>query len=230
MVRIFLTGDVHADLDIWQVDTFAEVNANTLTRDDYLIILGDFGALWFGDDRDAKLLDWWENMPFTTLWLDGNHENFNLIEQYKVTEWHGGHVQYMRPHVIHLMRGQIYDIYSHSFFVMGGATSIDRAYRTPNISWWEQEIPNYEETEEAFRNLEAHSFKVDYVLTHCAPTRFLPTVFKHTWFDIDPVNRLLDQIADRLTYNKWFFGHYHIDKNNCTWRAVYDDIVEIVIA
>ena len=115
MSRIFATGDTHADLDIWNVDEWAEMNFSTLTRDDYLIILGDFGALWFGDNRDSKLLDWWENMPFTTLWLDGNHCNFNLIEQYEVTEWHGGRVQYMRPHVIHLMRGQIYDIYNHSF-------------------------------------------------------------------------------------------------------------------
>lgn len=166
-------------------------------------------------------------MPFTTLWLDGNHENFNLIEQYEVTEWHGGRVQYMRPHVIHLMRGQIYDIYNHSFFVMGGATSIDRAHRTPNISWWEQEMPTYEEMNEGFKNLEQHNFCVGYVLTHCAPTRFLGDIFKGTWFDTDPLNRYLNQIEQKLTYKKWYFGHYHIDKSGEKWQALYDDVIEI---
>ena len=227
MSRIFVTGDTHADLDIWNVDEWAEMNFSTLTRDDYFIILGDFGALWFGDNRDSKLLDWWENMPFTTLWLDGNHENFNLIEQYEVSEWNGGRVQYMRPHVIHLMRGEIYTLNERTFFVMGGATSVDRAHRTPGRSWWEQEMPNFEEMDHAFQNLEAHDFKVDYVLTHCAPTRFLPTIFKGTWFDVDPLNRFLDQLAKQIEYRQWYFGHYHIDRPGDTWRALYDDIIEI---
>ena len=166
-------------------------------------------------------------MPFTTLWLDGNHCNFNLIEQYEVSEWNGGRVQYMRPHVIHLMRGEIYTLNGQTFFVMGGATSVDRAHRTPGRSWWEQEMPSFEEMDHAFQNLEAHDFKVDYVLTHCAPTRFLPTIFKGTWFDVDPLNRFLDQLAERMEYRQWYFGHYHIDRTGDTWRALYDDIIEI---
>lgn len=173
------------------------------------------------------MLDWWESQPFTTLWVDGNHENFDLIEKYNISEWRGGHVQFIRPHIIHLMRGQIYDICNHNFFVMGGATSIDRIYRIPHTSWWEQEMPTYEEMNEGFKNLERYNFCIGYVLTHCAPTRFLGDIFKGTWFDTDPLNRYLNQIEQKLTYKKWYFGHYHIDKSGEKWRTLYDDVIEI---
>ena len=54
------------------------------------------------------------------LLMVSNHENFDLLAQYPITEWHGGHVQFIRPHVLHLMRGQIFDINGFTFFCMGG--------------------------------------------------------------------------------------------------------------
>lgn len=68
--RCFVTGDTHHNIDIQKIDAFAKVN-RTLTRDDYLIVLGDFGAIWYGDSRDDKILDWWENQQWTTLFIDG---------------------------------------------------------------------------------------------------------------------------------------------------------------
>lgn len=68
--RCFVTGDTHGYVDIRKVDVFAKAN-QTLTRNDYLIVLGDFGAIWYGDSRDDKILDWWENQQWTTLFIDG---------------------------------------------------------------------------------------------------------------------------------------------------------------
>ncbi len=96
-----------------------------MTRDDFMIICGDFGGVWEGGKKDARSLDRLENLPFTTLFVSGNHENFDLLRKYPIEEWNGGKVQRIRPHVIHLMRGQVFDLQGYSFFTMGGARSHD---------------------------------------------------------------------------------------------------------
>lgn len=73
-MAVFLTGDIHGEMDIGKVEAFAQV-AQGLTRNDYLIILGDFGLVW-ADPPSAKelaRLDWFERQPWTTLFVDGNH-------------------------------------------------------------------------------------------------------------------------------------------------------------
>ena len=57
--------------------------------------------------------------------VDGNHENFDRFNEFPVHHWHGGKIHYIRPHVIHLMRGQVFEIGGITFFTMGGASSHD---------------------------------------------------------------------------------------------------------
>lgn len=66
------------------------------------------------------------------LFVDGNHENHDLLDALAVSHWNGGraHVLPGRPHVIHLMRGQFYEVPDRGrWFVMGGARSQDREWR-----------------------------------------------------------------------------------------------------
>ena len=49
-----------------------------MTKEDYVIICGDFGGVWnkeVENKEEKHLLDWLEEKPFTTLFVDGNHEN-----------------------------------------------------------------------------------------------------------------------------------------------------------
>lgn len=96
-----------------------------LTKDDYLIICGDFGGVWDGSEIEQQWLDWLEDRSFTTLFVSGNHENYDLLRSYPTSEWHGGLVQPIRPSVLHLMRGQLYEICRKKIFTMGGASSHD---------------------------------------------------------------------------------------------------------
>jgi hypothetical protein len=227
MSRIFITGDTHANIDIWQVDAFSEIHQD-LTRDDFLIVLGDFGALWFGDSRDDKLLQWWENQPWTTLFIDGNHENFDLLAQYSITEWHGGHVQFIRPHIIHLMRGQIFDINGFTFFCMGGARSVDKEYRLAGISWWPQEEPTWTEMDEGLSNLEAHNNTIDFILAHTAPSAIAQIVVNGYGYTNEPLNSYLNVVVSQTTFKKMFIGHFHIDRVvHERFHFLYNDIVEI---
>ena len=53
-------------------------------------------------------MKWLSEKPWTTLFVDGNHENFDRLKNYPITEEWGGKVQKIYDKVYHLMRGEIY--------------------------------------------------------------------------------------------------------------------------
>lgn len=81
---IFATGDTHDNFQRFKLENFPE-QAN-MTRSDYVIICGDFGGVWDGSQKEDRTLDWLERLPFTTLFVDGNHENFDRLAEYPVEE------------------------------------------------------------------------------------------------------------------------------------------------
>ena len=120
---VFVTGDLHGNFERFKPKYFPE--QARMTKQDIMICAGDFGGVWFGDSRDDETLDWLERLPFTLAFVCGNHENYDALERYPVAEWHGGKVHRVRPHVLHLMRGQIFELEGSRFFTMGGAKSHD---------------------------------------------------------------------------------------------------------
>ena len=120
---VLITGDTHGDFSRFSPDRCPEMK--TMTKSDTVIICGDFGGIFADTPVEARWLVWLENRPFTTLFVDGNHENFEKLNALPVHIWHGGKVHYVRPHVIHLMRGQVFQIDGLTFFTMGGAASHD---------------------------------------------------------------------------------------------------------
>ena len=190
---IYVTGDTHSDFQRFSTRIFPE--QKDMSKDDYMIICGDFGGVLSADpdDRTEKYwMDWLEGKNFTTLFIDGNHENFERLDAMPAVSWHGGKVHRLRPTILHLMRGQIYEIGGISFFTFGGARSHDikdgilqrddprlksrrwrdgtKDFRIDHVNWWQHELPNADEMEEARKNLQAAHWKVDHILTHCMPT------------------------------------------------------------
>ena len=229
MSRFFVAADVHRMLDIDRINIYNFPEQTELTKDDYLIIAGDFGCVWGQDKRmDSLLIKDHDRRCFTTLFVDGNHENHDLLDSYPVEIWNGGKIHRLSASVIHLMRGQVYSIGGHTFFTMGGAESTDKMYRQPGVSWWEREMPSDDEYAEALKNLEAVNFKVDYVITHCAPEEYLETVTSF-WYYGPKNNRLTSFLSQLITkhnisFKEWYFGHYHLDMIHdhihCVFRCV----------
>lgn len=122
---IYITGDTHAEPQRFTGEAFPE--QEEMTKDDYVIVCGDFGFLWNKGEspEEKKILDWLEGRSFTTLFVDGNHENFNRLNALPVEEWHGGKVHKAREHVIHLVRGEMFEVDGVSIFSFGGARSHD---------------------------------------------------------------------------------------------------------
>lgn len=211
---IYITGDTHGDYDISKINTTNWALQKQLTRDDYLIICGAFGGVWYNNRKDNYLLNWHEKKPYTSLFVDGNHENFDALEQYPVTTWKGGSVHMIRPHVIHLMRGQIYTIDGSTFFTFGGGTSADKSSRKEGISWWPQEVPTPSEMDVAIKNLARHHNQVDYIITHAAPQSVLWQQIPCHRADLRidcPCEDFFENLMKTVTYQQWFCGHYHLD-------------------
>ena len=160
---IYITGDTHRT-DLLYIHIFCD-NHPELTKNDYIIIAGDFGGVWAKDtlERDLKPFS---DLPVTVLFVDGNHENFDLLNAYPVEMWKGGKVHKIKPDIIHLMRGQVFEIEGKTIFTFGGAARIDRDWRIEGESWRAQELPTYEELDEGIANLKRYGNKVDYIITH----------------------------------------------------------------
>lgn len=231
MNKIIVTGDIHGNpFQRLNLENFPE--GKTFTKEDYVIILGDFGLVWDNSAMEHSCLDWLENKSWTTLFIDGNHENYDLLNKFPIEEWGGGRVQKIRSSVIHLLRGEVYDIGGYKFLAMGGARSHDiqdgvlevgdprikiwkkddfKLFRINHISWWEEEIPNEEERKNALKNLAENDYKVDYILTHEAPSSDV-ILMDHLLYHPDEYSKWLEmEIRQKVKYKKWFFGHYHLN-------------------
>ena len=250
---VFLTGDVHSTYDWGKIDyEMAEGRLQNLTKEDYLIILGDFGFIWNNepDDFENTWLEKIENLPFSVLFIDGNHENHDRLDAMPVEEWNGGKVHRIRPHILHLMRGQVFTICGKTFFTFGGASCHDiqdgilepgdprirewsydpfKRFRVRGVSWWERELPSPAEFKEGWKNLATHDNKVDYVLTHCGSNKEVLTMFHGNMKDSDILTSYLDLVLERIEYKRHFFGHYHIDHTDPYLKAdiLYYDVVQV---
>lgn len=249
---IFVTGDCHADFKRFSKEIFPE--QEEMTKEDYVIICGDFGGVWnrYEESKQEKWwMDWLEEKPFTTLFVDGNHENFDRLYSYPVEQWHGGKVHKIRPSVIHLMRGQVFTIDSKKIFTFGGASSHDisggilepedpdfkqkkkeldrgwKPYRINRVSWWAQELPSVEELEEGRRNLAANGSEVDFIVSHCCASS-TQVLLGGGLFQPDRLTDYFEEIRQQVKFKKWFFGHYHDNRNvNAEEVLVYGQIVRV---
>ena len=250
---IFITGDIHGDPVRLGSHSFYE--QKEMTKDDVVIICGDFGLVWDfrGESKEEKYwLKWLEDKPFTTVFVDGNHENFKRLYSYPVKEWNGGKVHEIRPHVLHLMRGEIYDIEGLKFFAFGGASSHDiqdgiidpdededwhktaskwdrerKIFRIKNVSWWEEELPTHEEMQNGINNLKKVGNKVDYIITH-SPSASVIALIGHGLYEQDILTKYLEDIRSIVEYKKHFCGHMHVDHAvNSKDIILYEQIIRI---
>lgn len=207
---LFVTGDVHGGLDINKLSSKQFPENRELTKSDYVIVAG---VIWDGSKEEAYWRKWLGQKSLTTLFVDGNHENFDLLNQYPVEEWNGGKISRIDESIIHLKRGQVFTIDGIKFFTFGGARSTDQAFRKEHISWWREELPSQEEYDVGLRNLECHGWQVDYVITHTCSSRNLNLLKSLAGYpdEITELNSYFDKLEEKLRYRHWYFGHFHRD-------------------
>lgn len=239
---VYITGDTHGDFLRFNTSTFPE--QKQMNKNNYVIVCGDFGGIWQQKctAEEQYWLDWLEAKPFSLLFVDGNHENFDRLtsNEFEIVDFCGGKAQKIREGIYHLLRGQVYTIEGKSFFTFGGAASHDindgildpsafdsekafmkekrrwdmenRIFRVKNISWWPEELPNATEMEIGMKTLKDVNFEVDYVITHCLP-HDVASVLSGCTFYSDRLTMYFNSLLYKgIRFEKWYCGHYHTDR------------------
>ena len=211
MIRVHITGDTHGE-----ISRFCDANMpgeSTWTKEDYLIICGDFGFIFSNDEAERRTLDTLGKKRYTICFLDGNHECFPEIFKFPEERFCGGKVHRIRENILHLMRGQVYTIEGKTYFIMGGAYSVDRYMRKLGRSYWNEEIPSDAELDEAAVNLKQYAYHVDYILSHTAPREMI----RRLGYTPDPrdmqLTGFLEWIMYEVEHKHYYCGHWHVDRD-----------------
>lgn len=218
MPELYITGDLHGDTELYRLDHFGFPEQDELTRKDLVLVAGDFGAPWTAgeDERDRSALAFHEKKCYTTLFIDGNHENFPALYSYPEVTFLGARCHQLREHVLHVMRGEVLHTKHHRILCMGGACSVDKMYRKEGVSWWPQEIPTEEEWEHCMASLEQE--KPDLIVTHEAPCSLVFRMHGLNHSMEDDVSEHMEEMLYRIGkehigVTDWYFGHHHIDRD-----------------
>lgn len=214
---IYLTGDTHGQFD--RIEDFCQANQTKI--DDILIILGDVGVNYYSGKKDIRNKQRLANLTITLLCIHGNHENrAENISTYIEYDWNN-HGKVLReeeyPNILFAKDGEIYCFEDKKALVIGGAYSVDKYYRlSKGYNWWADEQPSPETKKFVEQQLGHNNWKMDYVLSHTCPKKYEPTEVFLPMIDQAQVDKStedwLDGIEEKLFYEKWYCGHYHVDK------------------
>lgn len=238
MNRILITGDTHGEIDVKKIKKLQESDRK-LDMTDYLIICGDAGFIW-DNETLSDGINLYKSFGTNILFVDGNHENFDLLSTFPVETWNGGKVHKIADNIFHLMRGQVFEICGRKILAVGGANSTDKESRVEHISWWRDEVVSSNDVAEAFNNLKNHNYQVDYVISHSPSSEFLDLLYdmftqcgeevpyylqKKITHSISSDN--LQVIKEKIAFKRWFCGHIHIDEQIKNYRVLYRTFCEI---
>ena len=215
MNRCFVRGDTHGQFK--GIKQFCYLNHTTL--DDVILILGDVGLNYHCDDRDIPNKRFLSKLPITILCIHGNHEEraWNLPnykrtynEKFKCYVY----IEEEYPNILFLEDGIFY-LEDKKCLAISGAYSIDKNYRIyKGYKWFLSEQPTKEEKEKILELIKSE-YSFNYIFSHTVPLKyereledlFLPNVDQSL---VDKsTERFLDEVEDRVTYDHWYFGHYH---------------------
>lgn len=249
---VYVTGDTHADFSRFGKKRFEA--QKEMTRDDTVIVCGDFGGIWADTKEERAKLDWLSEKNFTLCFVDGNHESFDRLysDEFEIVDFHGGKAHKIRDNIYHLMRGYVFEFDGKKFFAFGGASSHDiqdgildkddfateqdfmkvynlwrllgRRFRINHLSWWKEELPSMEEMERGLETLKKNNWEVDYVISHCPPQEVCSSMGFH---ESDRLTKYFNELLrNGLKFEEWHFGHLHFDER--IWGKYYIHYREIV--
>jgi len=256
-MSVYITGDLHGDFNRILTATLCE---NPLTKNDILIALGDVGLILSTKPgiREKINIRKFDRTQYTFAFISGNHDNEDRLDKYPVSSWNGGRVHVIhrdrsgRPKIVHMLRGETYEINGSSFFAFGGSGYHEKNmmvldpsandynekkqmaeenhlfYRTEGIDYWKRCMASEEEMKQGIRNLEIRNNKVDYILTHCSPSSVQKTIYNgdNTWSDYQ--TDYLQKLKDTVEFKQWYFGHYHCDeKYDGCFQSLYHNVIKI---
>ena len=204
----FITGDTHREF----------YRLHDIEKNNMLITLGDAGINYYLDERDNKLKEQLNSYNIKLFCVQGNHEERpENISTYKEIDMFGGKVfiEEEYPNLIFAKNGELYDIDNKKVLVIGGAYSVDKNYRIIyGYPWFKDEQLSKEEMNNILNKYKGQH--IDIVLSHTCPLKYEPTEVFMKCIDQSDVDKsmekFLDRVEESIDYDKWYCGHYHIEK------------------
>ena len=200
---VYVTGDIHGDFSMLSRKT------RRLRRGDTLIVCGDFGFVFDGCVKEKKRLKKIGKRKYNILFVDGVHDNLDLIGDYPTEEWNGGMTHVISGNLRYLCRGHIFTIEDMKIFAFGGGEA--SVLEQGAIDWWDGLLPSVEQVDEARARLKQVNDEVDYIVTH-RPSRKINLLLTGGETDINLLDTFFDEVRQTCSHKGWFFGSMHIDK------------------
>jgi len=223
----YITGDTHGDFR--ELVRFCK--RHELSRSDTVIVLGDAGINYFGNERDIQVKRLLSKVSATVFCIHGNHERRpQTMDIYNEMIWKGGtvYIEDEYPNILFAKDGEVFDFDGYRAIAIGGAYSVDKHYRLANgWSWFADEQPDDKVKAHVEAQLEQLDWKIDIVLTHTCPLKYEPTEVFIPGIDQSKVDKStetwLDGIEDQLSYKRWYCGHYHTAKRIDKLQFMFED-------
>jgi len=201
---IYITGDTHG-----LIENLNRKGISKIKKKDVLIITGDFGFVWDGSENELKNRQRIEKYKFPVLFVEGCHDNYDLLKEFPIVEEFGGQVRQIGKNIFQLLRGNIYEIDGQSVFAFGGGECDEKEIYKEMEHWWKEEEPTEDESLVAVENLKEHGSAVDIVITHDTSTKIRDLLVGG---DPSLTNMVLEYVAEHTKFKAWYFGKYHFDK------------------
>ena len=221
----YIGGDIHGD---WRPIRNWVVNSLTTPKDESaIILLGDVGANYYGDYRDRNFKKELNKLGISIYCIRGNHEqritdvikfgNFTYRYDFDVKGY--TYQEQGFPNIFYFNdAGGIYEIAHKQVLIIPGAYSIDKHYRLQmGWNWFSNEQLDYNEQERL--KIFAHDMDFDYILAHTCPLSWEPYIQDLFMSSINQstvdktTEKFLDDIIDDCSYKRFYFGHFHDDRD-----------------
>lgn len=213
---IYFVSDLHGEYYLKGFQDYI----NQATDDDLLIILGDIGLEFEKNPTNKNFTEKFLSTRKNIAIIDGNHENHEYLKSFPEVNWNGGMVHKLTDTIVHLMRGQVYNISGENIFVFGGCKSSAK-WKEMGL-WYDGEEANETELKTAYDNIEKYGRKLDYVLTHKyerAP------IVGNTSIKLLELCTFIDE---NVQFKKWYSGHWHNNsKLDERHSVVYDKLIKL---
>ena len=176
------------------------------------------GINYYLDEYDKKLKERLSKYNFKFFCIQGNHEKRpENISSYHEVEMFGGqvYIEDEYPNLIFAKNGELYNFNGKNILVIGGAYSIDKDYRiSKRYPWFKNEQLSKIERKSILEKYTGRH--VDIILSHTCPFKYEPKESFKLSLPQELVDKSMekffDDIEEKINYDKWYCGHYHIEK------------------
>lgn len=253
---LYFHGDIHGNpIKYFSFKKHPEMRQ--LTTSDTMIVLGDCGVPWNDAtiNEDIYTLNWLNGQVYKFIFIMGNHDNYDLVEQMPQIEFCGGVARQcvyqgkVYKNIVYIDTPTILNLESKTCFIIPGAhshdiadgiidgndpnwtqlwktaMSLNKQMRVSHVTWWEQEAIKID----IIKNILDNGLdKVDLILSHQAPayqTSFLP----------NDEQIFLAELSKKIEYKMWLHGHLHKWLDNYYHNTLgiyeqtlsYDDVINM---